>query len=170
MNIFLNIYNNWTVYEWILTGSLLLLTFLLANLVTYVFTQNWTFNKLLSITYVLSSTLYIISVFVCSLFIQDLSYIFIIPIFLIIIFITINWTSFIGFYKTNSKNKSFSLGKILEEFKKDSIRNIIMLTIAILAISIFLRGNLLYLLIITYITTSLSIYASSMLASKLIHD
>jgi hypothetical protein len=158
------------MYEWVLTGGLLLLTFILVTLVTYVFTKNWTFNKLLSITYVGSSLLYIILIFVLSLFIENISYIFIIPLFLIFILTTINWLPFIGYYKANSKSKSFSLAKLLEEFKKDSIRNIIILTIAIIAISIFLRGDLLYIFIITYIDTSLSIYLCTILAGKFIHD
>jgi hypothetical protein len=170
MNIFLNIYNNWTVYEWVLTGGLLLLIFLLTNLATYIFTKNWTFNKLISITYAISSIFYIASIFVLNFFIEDIGYIFIIPIFLIYLFITINWLSFIGYYKANSNKKTFSLVKLLTEFKKDSIRNIVILTISILAVSIFLRGDLLYIFIITYIGSSISIYMCSILASKFIHD
>ena len=170
MNIFLNIYENWTSYEWIYLGGLLISSFLLTNLATYLFTKNWNFNKLISITYGISAVVYIILIFILQFLIDDINHIFSIPIFFIFILITINWFSLIGYYKATFKRKSFSLVKLLTEFKKDSIRNIIILTIAILSVSIFLKEDLLFVFIITYIDTAISIYLSSILTSKLIHD
>ena len=170
MNIFINIYENWTNYEWTLWGGLLISVFLLVNLVTYLFTKNWSFNKLISITYAISGIIYILLIFILKFLVDDISHIFTIPIFLIFIFITINWLSLTGYYKATCKKKSFSLGKLLTEFKKDSVRNILVLTIAILSISIFLRGDLLFVFIITYIDTAVSVYLSGILAGKLIHD
>lgn len=170
MNIFISTYQNWTIYEWILLGTLFLSTFLLTNLVTYSFTKNWSFNKIISITYGISSLVYILLIFLLQFLIDDIGHIFAIPIFLIFILITTNWLSLIGYYKSRRNSKSFSLINLLTEFKKDSIRNIIILTIAILSVSIFLRGDLLFVFIITYIDTAISLYLSSILATKLIHD
>jgi len=170
MNIFISIFQNWTIYEWVLLGGLFISAFLLTNLATYSFTKKWSLNILISITYGISSVIYILLIFLLKFLVDDIGHIFTIPIFLIFILIMTNWFSLIGYYKARFNSKSFSLVKLLLEFQKDSIRNIIILTIAMLSVSIFLRGDLLFIFIITYIDTSLSIFLSSILANKLIHD
>jgi len=170
MNIFINIYENWTTYEWVLLGGILISTFLLTNLVTYFFTRNWNLNKLLSITYGISSIIYILLIFILQFLVDNIGHIFIIPVFLIFLLVITNWFSLIGYYNAKYNSKSFSLIKLITEFQKDSIRNIIILTIAILSVSIFLRGDLLFIFIITYLDTAISIYLTGILANKLIHD
>jgi hypothetical protein len=170
MNLFINIFNNWTVYEYVLLGSSLILIFLLTNLVTYLLTKNWEFNKVISLTFLISSISYILLIFLTTFINIEITHLFLIPILLITVVIVTNWLTLISYYHKFKNSKSFSLMKLKKEHKRDSIRSIIFLTIAILSVSIFLREALLAIFIIAYISSSTSIYISSILIEKFIHD
>ena len=168
MNIFINIYKNWTVYEWLLLGGSLLLIFMLSNLATYLLTKDWRFNLPISMTYVISALIYILILFIISFL--PISHLSTISILLTALLITINWITFISYYKKFKNRKNFLLIDILKEQRKDTIRNIVFLTLAILSIAIFLRGELLFVMLTTYFVTSISMYLSTVLTEKFIHD
>jgi len=170
MNIFINIHTNWTIYEWILLGGTLILIFLLTNLATYLLTKDWRFITPITLTYLMSSSIYILLVFLIHLFLASISSFYLIPILAITFLITINWTTLISYYNKFRNNKNFTMLKLNKEYKKDSIRNIVFLTFAILSVSIFLRNNLLYIFIIIYITSVSSIFINTLLVKRFIHD
>jgi len=171
MNIFLNIYNSKTVYEWILLGSCLLTVYLLTILTTYLLTKKWNFVLPILITYPISALLYILSIYIVQ-FVPNISIteIFTIPIFIITLLLSINWITFISYYAKYKNSKKFSLSQLIVENKEDTVRNIIFLTVSVLPISIFLRNSLLAIVIMSYLTTSVAIYINSILIKKFIHD
>jgi hypothetical protein len=170
MNIFLDIYKNWTLYEWIFLGSSVILVLLSINLATYYFTKKWRLNLSITLTYIASALIYILSIFGLQFVPVTISHLSLIPVILILVLITINWITLISYYFKHKDRKGFSLLKLIEEHKKDSIRNIVFLTITILSVSIFLRGELLTLFIVTYLSSSISIYLSTFLLKKFIDD
>jgi hypothetical protein len=170
MNIFINLYNGWTVYEWILLGSSLLLIFLLSNLATYLLTKDWSFNKVLSLTYPITSVLYIILVFLTQFLPVSMTHVSLIPIFVIPLLVTVNWSTLITYYSKFKDSKSFSKSELFTEYRKDSIRNIVFLTMAVLAASIFLRGELLSIFLISYLVTAFGIYINTVLVQRFVHD
>jgi hypothetical protein len=170
MKLFINIFNNWTVYEWVLIGSSLILIFLLTNLLTYLFTKNWQFNKSISLTLIISATIYILLTSIAQFLPIEITSLFLIPILLITVFVITNWITLISYYHKFRNSKSFSVMQLKKEHKRDSIRGIVFLTIAILSVCIFLRERLLTVFIITYISSTISIYTSSILVQRFIHD
>jgi hypothetical protein len=170
MNLFINIFNNWTIYEWILIGSSLILTFLLTNLATYLFTKNWQFNKSISLTLMISTITYTLLTFITQFLPIEITSLFLIPILLITVLVITNWITLISYYHKFRNSKSFSLVQLKKEHKKDSVRSVIFLTIAILSVCIFLREELLAIFVITYLSSTISIYISSILVQKFIHD
>jgi hypothetical protein len=171
MNLFLNIYNSKTVYEWILLGSCLFTIYLLTILVTYLLTKKWNFALPILITYPISALLYILSIYIVQLIPNILvTEIFSIPIFIIILLLSVNWITFISYYTKYKNSKKFSLSQLVVENKEDTVRNIIFLTVAVLPVSIFLRNSLLAVVIISYLITSVTIYINSILIKRFVHD
>lgn len=158
------------MYEWIMLSASLILIFLLTNLATYLLTKNWMFNLPISITYIVSGLIYILSMFVVQFFSISITHIFLIPILVVPLLITTNWIILISYFFKFKNTKKFSLLTLIQEYKKDSIRNIVFFSFAILAASIFLRDELLIMFIVIYIATSISIFISTLLLERFLHD
>ena len=170
MNIFINIYKGWTVYEWVLLTTCVLLIFLLTNLFTYLITKKIQFNISISLTYLLSVVLYIVVLVISNIFNIEVSHFSLISIGIIPFFLTINWLTLIFYYRKYRDSKSFSEIDLIKEFRRDTVRNILFLTLGVLSILIFLRGELFVLFISIYIPSVISIYLNTFLNLKLIHD
>jgi hypothetical protein len=170
MRIFIDIYNSWTVYEWIYLGSSLAILFLLINFGTYFLTRKWKLNLSISLTLVASAVIFILGILVTQFLSLPLSHLSLIPVLLILTLITANWVTLISYYFKHKERKGFSLIELIDEHRMDTIRHIIFLTLVILAVSIFLRGELLTVFIITYVASSLSMYLSTFLLKKFVHD
>lgn len=170
MNIFVSIYRGWTIYEWVLLGSSIILIFLLINLATYLLTKSWEFNKSISLTLLASAILYILILFVGQYFQTVITHLSLIPVLVIPVLLTINWITLISYYGKHKKRKGFSLVELIDEHRRDSIRNIIFLTLAILSVLIFLSGELLFIFLTIYITSALSMYLNTFLTEKFLND
>ncbi len=170
MNIFINILQNWTVYEWVLLLSSLILMFLLSNLTTYLLTKDWNFNKSLSLTYVASAIVYILTIFIAQFFPVSITHISLTPILVVTLIVTINWFTLVSYYSKHGNRKGFSLVEIVVEHREDTIRNIVFLTLAILSVLIFLRGELLLLFSTIYISSVVSMYLNTFLTQKFLND
>ncbi|MCD4756505.1 hypothetical protein K8R20_02740 [bacterium] len=81
-----------------------------------------------------------------------------------------NWLSFIGFYIKTKDYKTFSTTTLLNEYKGDSIRLILFIVFSILAVSMFLTGEYLAMLISTLFVSSISIYLNIVLVKKFLND
>jgi hypothetical protein len=170
MNIFINIFNNWTVYEWIYLSLSVGLLFLLTNLATYLLTKRWKLNLTVSLTYISSGLIYILLIFLTQFLLIRISHLSLIPVILIFTLITINWITLISYYYKHRDRKGFSFIELVDEHKRDTVRNIIFLTLTILSVSIFLRGELLTLFIITYLASSPSLFLGTFLLKKFSND
>jgi diacylglycerol kinase len=67
-------------------------------------------------------------------------------------------------------SKKFSLDILVKEYRRDSIRNIVFLTVAMLAASIFLNNELIAIFLITYFVFGVSIIINTELVKRFIHD
>ncbi|MCD4811941.1 hypothetical protein K8R14_05110 [bacterium] len=171
MSIFINIYNGWTLYEWTMVGGSLLSIFILINLTTYFLTRKIKFSLPISLTFLSSLLLIIFSVFIyTSLFHIEVSNISLISILITTCLITVNWFSFIGFYIRTRDYKKFSITQLFNEYRGDSIRLIIFITLSILAVSVFLTGEYLAMLVSTLLISTLSIYLNTILVRRFIND
>ncbi len=171
MNIFLNIFNGWTTYEWTMIGGALLSIFLLSNITTYFLTRKIKFCIPLSLTFLSSAllTILFISIFF-FLFNITVSNISLISVLITTCLIIMNWLSFIGFYIKTKDYKTFSTTTLLNEYKGDSIRLILFIVFSILAVSMFLTGEYLAMLISTLFVSSISIYLNIVLVKKFLND
>lgn len=158
------------MYEWLLLATSLLLIFLLSNFATYQLTKNRNFNKSISLTYIICAVTYILTIVIAQFFPISISHISLIPILVISLLITVNWLTLISYYSKHKKRKGFSLLELLTEHRKDTIRNIIFLTLAILSVLIFLRGELLLLFSTIYIPSVVSMYLNTFLTQKFLND
>jgi hypothetical protein len=170
MNIFINILQNWTVYEWVLIGRSLISIFLLSNLATYLLTKDWNFNKSLSLTYLICAVVYILIIFIAQFLPVSISHISLIPILVVTLIVTVNWFTLVSYYSKHRKRKGFSLVELLVEHKRDTVRNIVFLTLAILSVLIFLREELFILFSTIYISSVVSMYLNTFLTQKFLND
>lgn len=171
MNIINNILNSWSIYEWSLILGSLLSIFLITNSVTYYLTRNFRYLLSLSLTYVVSGLLLIISLFIfVFLFDWEVSNLSFLSVIFITLIININWFSLIGFYNKHKDSKKFSLVSLFKEYRKDSIRISIFLLIISLSVLIFLKGETLYTVSIATLVSIVSIYCNTVFTRNLIND
>jgi hypothetical protein len=157
MEIFMNLWNNWTNIEKINTLSLYLSLLILLPLLVKIVTKN---NKLFifSILSLLSSALITLLgiTFLSIAFNYTITYIFLLTPIIVAFINLLNVGSSIGYYQLNRKNKNFSMNDLKREYIQDSIYLTIFLVLLFSALSIFLTSTFLIFILLTG-TTSVAI-------------
>ena len=154
MEIFMNLWNNWTNIEKVSTLSLYLSLLILLPLLVKIVTKN---NKLFifSILSLLSSALItLLSItFLSVAFNYTITYIFLLTPIIIIFVNILNVGSSIGYYQLNKKNKNFNMNDLKREYIQDSIYLTIFLLLLFSALSIFLTSTFLVFILLSGITS-----------------
>jgi hypothetical protein len=119
---------------------------------------------------VISAISYTLLTFIAQFLPAPITHLSLIPILIILIIITVNWMTLVSYYHKYKNSKNFSLVELINEQKRDSIRHIIFLTIAMLPVSIFIQNNLLIVFLTIYLVSSISIYLNAVLSQKFIND
>lgn len=167
MEIFVALWNNWSNYEKILTGEILLSLLILIPLIIYLFTKNRKLIIFSTISLVISAILTVISFTVLSLIFKiEITNIFLlIP--LISLFVNIlNLGTLVGFYCKSSKNKNFTFEALYKEYLRDTFKlSIVLITLFCLS-TIFLSSILLSLLISSLSVCILTIWINYTLIPK----
>ena len=154
MEIFMNLWNNWTNIEKVSTLSLYLSLLILLPLLVKIVTKN---NKLFvfSILSLLSSALItLLSItFLSVAFNYTITYMFLLTPIIIIFVNILNVGSSIGYYQLNKKNKNFNMNDLKREYIQDSIYLTIFLLLLFSALSIFLTSTFLVFILLSGITS-----------------
>lgn len=171
MSIFLNLYSRWTTYEWMMILGSLLVSFLIINLFSFIFSKNIKICIPISITLVFSGLLSILLMFlyrdVLKIPVSNLS---LLSTNFIIIFIAVNWLQFLLPYIKRRKSKKFSIVKLNREYLIDTMGQIILITLPLLFVSFFLRGEQIAVSLTTVLVSCAAIYLCTFLTKKFVHD
>jgi hypothetical protein len=154
MEIFMNLWNNWTNIEKINTLSLYLSLLILLPLLVKIITKN---NKLFifSILSLLSSALITLLgiTFLSVAFNYTITYIFLLTPIIVVFINLLNVGSSIGYYQLNKRDKNFSMNDLKREYIQDSIYLTIFLVLLFSALSIFITSTFLTFILLTGATS-----------------
>lgn len=161
MEIFINLWNNWTNIEKISTASLYLSLLVLLPFLVKVVTKN---NKLFlfSILSLLSSALITLFgiTFLSVAFNYPITYIFLLTPIIVIFVNLLNIGSSIGYYQLNKKNKDFDINDLKREYIQDSVHLTIFLVLLFSALSIFVTSTFLVFILLTGATSVATIWVN----------
>ena len=161
MEIFINIWNNWTNIEKINTLSMYLSLLILLPLLVKVVTKN---NKLFlfSILSLLSSALVTLLgiTFLSVAFNYTITYIFLLTPIIVIFINLLNVGSSIGYYQLNKKNKNFNMNDLKREYIQDSMYLTIFLVLLFSALSIFVTSTFLVFILLSGATSVATIWVN----------
>jgi hypothetical protein len=161
MEIFINLWNNWTNIEKINTLSIYLSLLILLPLLVKVVTKN---NKLFlfSILSLLSSALVTLLgiTFLSVAFNYTITYIFLLTPIIVIFINLLNVGSSIGYYQLNKKNKNFNMNDLKREYIQDSMYLTIFLVLLFSALSIFVTSTFLVFILLSGATSVATIWVN----------
>lgn len=161
MEIFINLWNNWTNIEKINSLSMYLSLLILLPLLVKVVTKN---NKLFlfSILSLLSSALVTLLgiTFLSVAFNYTITYIFLLTPIIVIFINLLNVGSSIGYYQLNKKNKNFNMNDLKREYIQDSMYLTIFLVLLFSALSIFVTSTFLAFILLSGATSIATIWVN----------
>ncbi len=161
MEIFINLWNNWTNIEKINTLSMYLSLLILLPLLVKVVTKN---NKLFlfSILSLLSSALVTLLgiTFLSVAFNYTITYIFLLTPIIVIFINLLNVGSSVGYYQLNKKNKNFNMNDLKREYIQDSMYLTIFLVLLFSALSIFVTSTFLVFILLSGATSVATIWVN----------
>lgn len=150
MEIFLDLWNNWTTLEKISGLSCFCIIFPLLPIAVKVITKNKSLS-IFSTLSLLSTALFTLIGIVALRIVFDLeiSHIFLLTPLVLIFVNILNIGTCVGYYSMHSKRKGFNLIELKEEYQKDSIQLTILILLLFLSLSIFLTSTFLVFIIFT---------------------
>ncbi len=154
MEIFLNLYNNWTNIEKMSMFSLFAILMILIPLAVKIVTKN---DKLFyfTIASLLSSallTLFAI-IFLNLIFGLTITYIFLLASVIILFINILNIGTCVGYYEENKNSKTFSYNMLKKEYIHDSIYLTIFILLLFSAFSVFIFSTFLALILLTAVVS-----------------
>lgn len=169
MEIFLNLWNNWTNLEKISFFSIFLVIFLLIPTAIYVVTKNKSL-VLFSVLSLLSSALLTLTgILILSVILNiEITYIFLLTPFTILFINLLNIGTCIGYYTLHSKKKDFNLIDLKKEFLKDTTQLSILILLLFSSLSISLTSLFLTFILFTGILSLGVIWFNYVLLHRLV--
>ena len=169
MEIFLNLWQNWSNYEKVSTLIIFSLLLILLPLLIKLITNSRQLIFFSTISLISSAILTIIFIwFLNIIFSLTITYIFLlIPIILLFINILSIGTS-VGYYTLHNKSKNFSMENLKKEYAKDSIQLSIFILLLFSAFSVFLSSTFFIFILIAAILSLAVIWINYIILHKLI--
>lgn len=169
MDIFTNLWNNWSNYEKITTLILVISIIIFIPISVYFFTK----NKKLSILSLTSLLIIGILTMASFLFISLIFDIHISDMFklvpLMCLFINIlNIGTMVGYYSVNRKKKDFELIDLHQEFMRDTFKLSVILILLFCLSTIFLSATLLTVILTSLVVSLLTIWLNYTLLIKFV--
>lgn len=154
MDMFLNLWYNWTNVEKISISSLFLILAILIPLLVYFVTKNkelfyFTISSLVTSAFVTLLAL----IFLNLIFDLTITYIFLLSPIIILFINMLNIGTCIGYYELHKKSKSFNYNMLKEEYINDSIYLTIFILLLFSALSVFLFSTFLAFVALTGIVS-----------------
>ena len=145
MNIFLDFWINWTIYEKILTAIVILLVFLIIGFGVRILTKNNTLSLVAMLSNAVLGVLTLIILwFVNEVFGITLTAEYLIIPTVVLVFNILDISTFVTYYIENQHKKDFDLNDIKREFVKDTINFTIFITLFTSVLLVFLKEDILY--------------------------
>ncbi len=150
MEIFVTVWNNWSLYQKVTTSLMFIILFFIILLSVRFITLSKKYTIFVILSMVISAILTVIGfVFINVVFDTTISYIYMLTPLVILIINLLNITTSIGFYIRNRKEKKFDVDKLRKEFLIDTTQLTIFLLLIFSAFSVFLTEPLLTFTIFT---------------------
>ena len=154
MEIFLNLYNNWTNIEKMSMFSLFAILMMLIPLAVKFVTKN---DKLFYFTIaslVSSALLTLVAIiFLNVIFGLTITYIFLLAPVIILFINILNIGTCVGYYEENKNSKTFSYNMLKKEYINDSIYLTIFILLLFSAFSVFIFSSFLALILLTAVVS-----------------
>lgn len=160
MNIFLNIWNNWSTYEKIQEGILLIGIIIVCLAVIYLSTKDKRIFKLSCIAFLISSILNIVGILLANIVfeIQIIEVFRLIPILTYIIVLS-NIGVLIGFFLYKRQRKNFDIVDIRKEYLSDTTKQTIFLLLLGSSIIMFVSIQTEAILVISILSSVASMWS-----------
>lgn len=150
MEIFLTVWNNWSLYQKITTSLMFISLLLIIVLTTRFITKSKKYTLLTLLSLIISAILTVLGfVFINVVFNTTISYIYMLSPIIILTINILNMATSIGFYIKNRKEKKLDLDKLRKEFLIDTTQLTIFLLLIFSAFSVFLTEPLLTFILFT---------------------
>ncbi len=154
MEIFLNVWNNWSLYQKVTTTLLLVLLFLIIILSVRFATKSKQYTIFTIISLIASALLTIASfVFVNVVFGTTITYMYMLAPIIILMINLFNISSSVGFYIKNKKLKKLDIDKLKKEFLMDTVHLTVLLIPMFSAFCVFITEPLLTFILLTMLVS-----------------
>ncbi len=159
MNLIQNVLQNWSSYELIMEGVLILSILLTSLLVIYLSSKNRKILSLSAISLFVLMIVVLIGIFVANIVLKvSVTEIFrMIPI-LSLLFNLSNLGILLGFYTSKKNSKGFNISSIRKEYFKDSIKQTIFLALLGISTLLFLSPQTEVILSISILSSVITIW------------
>ena len=159
MNLIQNVLQNWSSYELVMEGVLILSILLISLLVIYLSSKNRKILFLSAISLSVLMLVILIGIFVSNIILKiHITEIFrMIPI-LSLLFILSNLGILLGFYTSKKKTKSFTFSLVRREYFKDSIKQTVFLALLGISTLLFLSPQTEVILSISILSSVITIW------------
>lgn len=153
MEIFINLWNNWSNNEKISLLSLFLLLFILISFSVKFLTKNNSLFYFTILSLISSALFTLLGIFLLNvIFDITITHIFLLTPFIVLFINILNIGTCLGYYKLhNKKNKSFDYNQLKKEYIKDSVQLSIFILLLFSSFSVFLASPFLLFIILTAI-------------------
>ena len=157
MEIFLNLWNNWSNLEKIYIFSLLFSILITLPLLVKITTKNNSLTIFTIATLFSSAFLTLLSIwFLNIVFSITITYIFLLTPIIVLFVNILNIGTCVGYYNLNSKKKNFSIVELKKEYIRDSIQLSIFILLLFSSLSVFLTSTfLIFILLSGFISLSI---------------
>jgi hypothetical protein len=144
MEIFINLWNNWSNAEKIYIFSLISSVLIIVPFLVRMFTKNNTLTLFSAVSLLSSSLLTLLTIwFLNIIFSITITYIFLLTPIIVLFVNILNIGTCIGYYKVNSKKKNFSFNMLKKEYIRDSVQLSIFILLLFSSLSVFLTSSFL---------------------------
>ncbi len=155
MEIFLSVWNNWSLYQKVTIAILLALIFLIVVLSIKFATKSKQYTIFTIISLVISAILTIASfIFVNVVFDTTITYMYMLTPIIVLIINLFNISSSVGFYIRNKKQKKLDIDELKKEFLIDTVHLTVFLIPLFSVFCIFVTEPLLTFILLTMLVST----------------
>lgn len=148
MEIIINIWNNWTIYEKMTTLALLLIILAIIPLSVYIFTRHTKLTLVSLLSILITGCVLMLSLFLLNqIFGITIVFLYKIVLFVVLFVDILSLGTMTGYYTQNHKHKDFDSIKMKKEMLIDTFRLTLSLVLLFTGISILTPSILLILLL-----------------------
>lgn len=170
MEIFLNVWNNWSLYQKVTIAILLTLLFLSIVLSVKFVTKSKQYTIFTIISLIMSAILTIVSfVFVNVVFNTTITYMYMLAPIIILMINLFNISSSIGFYIKNKKQKKLDIDTLKKEFLMDTVHLTVLIIPLFSVFCIFVTEPLLTFILLTMLVSIAVLWINYSLVYWLFH-